>query len=328
MSKMGRTVEAHPDADVCTDITCCQAYIDPAEAAANWGDSAQTYTEKIAQAVSSTDGQAILYDGAPIDAVFFSSAAGRTLSSVEVWGGSVPYLESVESPEGEEVPNYRTTVEVPAEEFRTTFLAQYPQADLSGEASEWFGETVPTSSGGVETMSVGGVTVKGTALRTLFGLRSASFTVEAEGDQVVFSVTGYGHGVGMSQYLSLIHMEDHILGEVGRQGAQLGEHMVEIRQLFSGGQSPEEEQIGRLLKAEPPLGHKAVDQVLDTDAPVDEPALHGYSLAVLDVVALDVADLGDAGHNARAVGVAEAPLNVDMLVIGGIDIVMLLEFPA
>lgn len=190
----------HPDADVCADINCCQAYLDPDKAAANWGDSAQTYTEKIAQAVSSTDGQAILYDGAPIDAVFFSSAAGRTLSSVEVWGGSVPYLESVESPEGEEVPNYRTTVEVPAEEFRTTFLAQYPQADLSGEASEWFGETVPTSSGGVETMSVGGVTVKGTALRTLFGLRSASFTVEAEGDQVVFSVTGYGHGVGMSQY--------------------------------------------------------------------------------------------------------------------------------
>ena len=24
--------------------------------------------------------------------------------------------------------------------------------------------------------------------------------MEAEGDQVVFSVTGYGHGVGMSQY--------------------------------------------------------------------------------------------------------------------------------
>ena len=165
----------HPDADVCADINCCQAYLDPDKAAANWGDSARTYTEKIAQAVSSTDGQAILYDGAPIDAVFFSS-------------------------EGAEVPNYRTTVEVPAEEFKTTLLAQYPQADLSGEASEWFGETVPTSSGGVETMSVGGVTVKGTALRTLFGLRSASFTVEAEGDQVVFSVTGYGHGVGMSQY--------------------------------------------------------------------------------------------------------------------------------
>ena len=47
---------------------------------------------------------------------------------------------------------------------------------------------------------MGGVTVAGTALRTLFGLRSASFTVTADAANVTFSVTGYGHGVGMSQY--------------------------------------------------------------------------------------------------------------------------------
>ena len=52
LSKMERTVEAHPDADVCTDITCCQAYIDPADAAANWGENAQTYTDKIAAALA------------------------------------------------------------------------------------------------------------------------------------------------------------------------------------------------------------------------------------------------------------------------------------
>ncbi|MFQ9917938.1 MAG: SpoIID/LytB domain-containing protein [Flavonifractor plautii] len=57
LSKMERTVEAHPDADVCTDITCCQAYIDPADAAANWGENAQTYeADKIAAAVADTDG--------------------------------------------------------------------------------------------------------------------------------------------------------------------------------------------------------------------------------------------------------------------------------
>ena len=41
---------------------------------------------------------------------------------------------------------------------------------------------------------------KDAALRTLFGLRSASFTVTADAANVTFSVTGYGHGVGMSQY--------------------------------------------------------------------------------------------------------------------------------
>ena len=178
LSKMERTVEAHPDADVCTDITCCQAYIDPAD----------------------TDGMAALFQGQPIQAVFFSSAAGRTVDAVEVWGNAVPYLTSVDSPEGDEVPNYHSTVTVPLDEFKSKLLAQYPQADLSGEPAGWFANLVPNSAGGVETVDIGGTTVGGGSLRTLFGLRSTSFTVSASADGVTFSVTGYGHGVGMSQY--------------------------------------------------------------------------------------------------------------------------------
>ena len=200
LSKLGRASENHPDADVCTDITCCQAYLDPAQAAENWGDGAEGYTAKIAAAVADTDGLAALYDGQPIQAVFFSSAAGRTVDAVEVWGNSVPYLTGVDSPEGDEVPNYRTTVTLSPEEFRQTFLARYPEADLSGDPSGWFQALTPNSAGGVDSVSVGGVSVAGTALRALFGLRSASFTVEAGSDGVTFHVTGSGHGVGMSQY--------------------------------------------------------------------------------------------------------------------------------
>ena len=133
-------------------------------------------------------------------AFFSPSAAGRTVDAVEVWGGSVPYLTGVASPEGEEVPGYRSQVTVPLEAFKTAFLAQYPQADLSGEAAGWFQNTVPTSNGGVETVDVGGVTVKGTALRTLFDLRSTHFTASAGPEGITFHVTGYGHGVGLSQY--------------------------------------------------------------------------------------------------------------------------------
>jgi stage II sporulation protein D len=42
--------------------------------------------------------------------------------------------------------------------------------------------------------------MKGTELRALLGLRSACFTWEARQDALIFFVTGYGHGVGMSQY--------------------------------------------------------------------------------------------------------------------------------
>lgn len=190
----------HPDADVCTDINCCQAFLSREQAAATWGESAAFYTEKISAAVSDTDGQIITYEGQPIQAVFFSSAAGRTEDAVAVWGNSVPYLVGVDSPEGDDVPNYHTEVTLTAEEFRETFLASYPGADLSGSPSGWFRNATATASGRVASVDVGGVTVKGTELRSLFSLRSASFTVETGENSVTFQVTGYGHGVGMSQY--------------------------------------------------------------------------------------------------------------------------------
>ena len=198
--KMGAGEANHPDADVCTDINCCQAFLSREQAAATWGASAAAYIQKISDAVAATDGQIMTYDGQPIQAVFFSSSAGRTEDAVAVWGNSVPYLVGVDSPEGESVPNYHTEVTLTAEEFRAAFLAEYPGADLSGTPDTWFCNETTTASGRVATLDVGGVTVKGTQLRSLFSLRSTSFTVETGADCVTFRVTGYGHGVGMSQY--------------------------------------------------------------------------------------------------------------------------------
>lgn len=190
---------AHPQADVCTDSGCCQAYVERQAAETRWGISAGTYSAKISQAVADTDGLGILYQGAPIQAVFFSSAPGQTADAVAVWGSQVDYLKSVSSPEGDEVPNYRSQVVLTAEEVRSRVLAAYPGADLSGDPSGWFG--TPASSGGaVTSIPVGGVTLTGSQVRTLFSLRSAAFTVAWDGTSFIFSVTGYGHGVGMSQY--------------------------------------------------------------------------------------------------------------------------------
>ena len=198
--KMAAGDADHPDADVCTDITCCQAYITPEQAAVNWGSAAAVYKQKITSAVNSTNGQVITYEGEPIQAVFFSSAAGRTEDAVAVWGSAVPYLVGVDSPEGEGVPNYETEVTLAAAELKKLVLARYPGADLSGSPKDWFQNRTLTASGRVDTMDVGGITLKGTEVRTLFGLRSACFTVETDTDTITFHVTGYGHGVGMSQY--------------------------------------------------------------------------------------------------------------------------------
>ena len=198
--KQNSASQKHPGADICADSTCCQAYVERDAALLRWGLSAQENEEKITRAVEGTDGLGILYQGEPIQALFFSSAAGRTVDAVEVWGNSVDYLKSVDSPEGEEVPNYRSQASFSAEEVRTLTLAAYPGADLSGDPSGWFGEIVRNEGGTVTSLKLGGVTLTGGQARTLFSLRSAAFTVTWDGSQFLFDVTGYGHGVGMSQY--------------------------------------------------------------------------------------------------------------------------------
>ena len=187
-------------ADLCSDSRCCQAYIEPAEAAERWGALAEEYTAKIAAAVTETDGQALTYGGEIIQAAFFSSAAGQTEDAAAVWGNSLPYLVPVDSPEGDEVPNYHTTVTLTAEDLRKLAATEHPDAVLAGDPAGWITDVSYTASGRVAELSFGGVTLSGGAARNLFGLRSASFTVEEADGVFTFSVTGYGHGVGMSQY--------------------------------------------------------------------------------------------------------------------------------
>ncbi len=188
-------------ADVCTDHTCCQAYIGEERARANWGEHAAVYEAKVEAAVRDTDGEAILYGGVPILAVFHSSSAGLTRAAGEVWVNDLPYLQAVSSPEpGERIPNYYSRVEFTAEELKGKLQAAFPGADLSGGMETWLRDPAADSAGSVETLTVGGTAAKGTQLRSALGLRSACFTWEVQEGKMVFFVTGYGHGVGLSQY--------------------------------------------------------------------------------------------------------------------------------
>ena len=193
--------ERHPDADTCTDITCCKAYRSEAESSTLWGEQAAEYEEKIRTAVTQTDGECVLYGGVPALTVFHSSSAGQTMDAQDVWSSAVPYLVSVSSPETEEtVPGFHSRAAFPATQLRSMLLEALPQAQLSGNASNWFTNMRQQANGTVTALEVGGVEVSGNQLRTILGLRSACFTFAFEGESVVFYVTGYGHGVGMSQY--------------------------------------------------------------------------------------------------------------------------------
>ena len=192
--------QKHGEAQVCTDYACCQAWQSDEALRQKWGGDYDTYSQKIRAAVEATAGQYLSYEGQPVFAAFHSSSAGATEDCGQVWNPS-PYLVSVSSPEtAEDVPNYISTVECTPLDFRDTLLYAHPEADFTGEESGWIGEIRLDGSGRVASAVLGGVSMKGTELRQLFSLRSTAFQLEYTGESFRFTVTGYGHGVGMSQY--------------------------------------------------------------------------------------------------------------------------------
>lgn len=187
--------EAHPDADLCDDYRHCAAYRSPTVSV--FGSDGLS---PIHAAVRDTEGEILTSEGAPIAAVFHCVSGPRTESAADVWGEDVPYLQSVVSPGGTAFDGYESAVTVSADEFREKAGAAFPSADLSGAPATWFKASVRSDAGGIKTVKLGGVTVEGTAVRELFGLRSTNFTITTTADSLTFHTIGYGHGVGLSQY--------------------------------------------------------------------------------------------------------------------------------
>lgn len=183
----------HAQGAVCTDHTCCQAYIDPADYLANGGT--REAVEAAAKAIADTRDLVLVYGGKLIDATYFSCSGGRTEDAAAVWGADVPYLQSVESPGEENVSYYTDTVYFTAREF-----AQTLGVSLKGLPATWLGSITRTQGGGVATMEIGGKVYPGTVLRQKLGLRSTAFYITAVADTVTITTKGYGHRVGMSQY--------------------------------------------------------------------------------------------------------------------------------
>ena len=189
----------HAEADVCADPGCCQAWQDEPALREKWGGQFEEYRDKLRRAVEETRGQLLVYEGQPVFAAFHASSPGATEDCGRVWNPR-PYLLSVPSPEtAETVPDLESRLCCEALDLRDTILSARPEADFSGPADCWLGEVCYDESGRVEALELGGVSLSGTEMRSLFSLRSAAFTLEYREGQFCFTVRGSGHGVGMSQ---------------------------------------------------------------------------------------------------------------------------------
>jgi stage II sporulation protein D len=162
------------------------------------------------RAVADTRGEMLAWDGEPILAAFHATAGGRTASAAEVWGREVPYLVSVPV-EGEEVSpdTYWRASVAPTELARALSAMGRPVGSVRGV------EVVErTASGRCAALRVRGsratTVVPAVAMREALGprrLRSTLFEVRRSGSDFLFVGSGFGHGVGMSQWGALAMAE-------------------------------------------------------------------------------------------------------------------------
>jgi stage II sporulation protein D len=203
------------------------------------GQSAETPEGR--SAVASTRGRVLTYNGAPIEAFFYSTCGGRTADAAEVFrGGGRPYLRSIQdqSETGSIYcsisPRYRWREEWTEEALRSTLQRNLPPT--GGVRSEDVREVIDvrvvrrSPSGRVDQLAIriGGpeVRVEGQTIRQVMRsasgelLRSTAFNVAATGaGQRVTHLTvdgvGAGHGVGFCQW-----------GAVGRSRAGQGYQQI------------------------------------------------------------------------------------------------------
>ena len=178
---------------VLTDTESTQSYKDNNALRNLWGSSFDIYYNKIKDAVISTSGMVLTYNGQYIEAVYHSTSNGVTEAAVNVWGNSFPYLISVDSIYDNTNPSF-----IKDKFFSYNELSRILNMDINKDTN--FNITGFTSGNRIENIEVNGINYKGTTFRQLLGLRSADFSLSFNEDGITFTTKGYGHGVGLSQY--------------------------------------------------------------------------------------------------------------------------------
>ena len=191
----------HENAEICDDSNCCQAWISKQDRLEKWeAEEAKENWNKIVDAVDSTKGEIITYNGVPINAFFHANSGGITESSLNIWGEvDYPYLKSVETSGEEGYTQYKSEVILTKEELLNKLKTKYEDCSIDFSNQDCIQILEYTTSGRVKTIKFGNTEIAGTEARTLLELKSTNFTFKIDGENIIFSVIGYGHGVGMSQ---------------------------------------------------------------------------------------------------------------------------------
>lgn len=187
-------------ADFSNDTSKYQGYFTKNQAMQYYGDNFEAYYEKIENAVNEVMPYIITYGDEPIISAFHSMSSGMTESAENAWGTEVEYLVPVDSSYDTSAPRYLEEVSYSKEQLRQILVERFSGISLAEDFTTWISINDVSESGTVLSATVGDFKVSGNDIREVLGLRSACFNVSYDGETVVITTRGFGHGVGMSQY--------------------------------------------------------------------------------------------------------------------------------
>ena len=181
------------------DSSVHQGYLSKDQREEKWGDDFEKYENKLKSIVKSVEKLAVYYNDEPCIAAFHAISPGKTECAENIWGEEVPYLTSVKSIGDNLSPHYSSVVTFEKEEFIK--IAQNLTKNKNIKSLKNIIKiTEKSKAGTVLKATINKQAFTGDEIRKAFSLKSAVFSIEATEKAITFNVTGYGHGVGMSQY--------------------------------------------------------------------------------------------------------------------------------
>lgn len=153
-------------------------------------------------AVTDTKGKILIYSEEPIQAFYHSNSGGQTETAENVWGSSLAYLKSVPSKYCEAATNFSWDLKLNREVLVDKLKA------FGIKEIESFTIKSTTASGRAKEIEIKdknekATTVLGNDFRKAIGstqIRSLLFEVSSDEENFFFKGTGFGHGVGLSQW--------------------------------------------------------------------------------------------------------------------------------
>ncbi|MBQ4155455.1 MAG: stage II sporulation protein D [Clostridia bacterium] len=184
--------------DITDDYSIDQGYMNYKKRKAKYGDELKALEMRVKPLILEVKNKLIYYNNKPILAVYHDTSGGKTENCKDIWGGDYPYLKSVDSISDLLNPAYLSTVTYTKHEFSAKLKKL--KITLPKNLNSFIGDIKTTNSGTVKSIVLGKKTFTGVQIRSAFSLRSANFDLKLIDDKFTFTVRGYGHGVGMSQY--------------------------------------------------------------------------------------------------------------------------------